>query len=181
MTKMLTIAIVLGAALLMGCSDGTREAAQPTALATSAAPTAVPVEATAVPAEPTAAPSVPTVDNCSPDDAATYMEKVSVLAYRSADVLDRATNATTFSDFWPLRDEMAKIRDDVRELDAPPCAAGIQSTYLQGLDAMVDALAAAEEGDVDTANSKLDLATALYNSATEQMEQLGRDLGLLGY
>ena len=56
MTKILTTAIVLGVALLMGCGGGTKEAAQPTALATSAAPTAVPVKATAVPVAPTAAP-----------------------------------------------------------------------------------------------------------------------------
>jgi len=53
--KRLIIA-ALGAALLIGCGGGTKDAAEPTALATSAAPTAVPVEATAVPVAPTAAP-----------------------------------------------------------------------------------------------------------------------------
>jgi hypothetical protein len=53
------IAIVLGAALLMGCSGSTKEAAQPTALATSAPPTTVPIEDTAVPVVSTAVPIAP--------------------------------------------------------------------------------------------------------------------------
>lgn len=120
--------------------------------------------------------NTPTSDYCPLDDVVAYLGATSAIAYRSSDVSDRAANATTFSDFGPLRDEAARIRDDVEELDVPPCAADHHRTILEAFDAMVSGLGASEEGDIDATIRYNDEAMALWQSATDQANQLRRDL-----
>ena len=151
------IAICVGTGLLTGCGGDT-------AVTHEATSTAVIHKA------------VPTIDSCPLDDLMAYVEGGSAIMDRARDVLEDTQDTQTLSDFGRLHDRAVKIRDDAEELDAPPCAADIQRTVLRGLDALVDSLAASEEGDIDATKSYVQKAKALFGSAAEQMEQLKRDL-----
>jgi len=159
--------ICVGAGLLTSC-----DSAVPTAVTHRAMPTA---GALVVPTAVTHR-AVATADNCPLDDVGAYFLKTSAIMGRITDVLDDASVAQAFSDFGPLRTKAAKIRDDAEALDVPPCAAGIQRTRLEALDATVNALAAAEGGDLEAFTSYEQKATALFESAANQRDQLSRDL-----
>jgi len=124
---------------------------------------------------------VPATNDCRLDALMAYTEGVHTITDRGMDVVYDLPYAQTPSDFGLLHDRMVKVRADAAELNAPPCAADIQRTWLQAFDATVNAFAAAEAGDIDAEMSYVDKAAELFKSANEQLKQLGRDLGLPGY